>query len=743
MFKNSINDSGIFLENGNTLTSTNSLFVCENNTLQMFKTALGTEATISLSTGGNILYSAISDPMMDQFRSANNKFISTGEAGDILNTSTVTSETLQSFSLVAGSPAIEFSGPNATKIDILGHPISGSKRDCGSHEFDVRLLFEFITEWNVLIGESITIPTVAGEIYNYTINWGDGTPIENVTTSNPRNHTYLTTDTVRIVKIAGVFPVIMMSASNQMNRDKLVKINQFGNIRWKTFNNAFANCRNLESVRGLAPDLSGVTNMDSMFEGCSKLDADFSNWKITLISSMNKVFDGTNLSIINYDNLLTAWAAQTVMTGVNFGVDGLGYCQSVQSRSTLGSKWIIRGDYLSCGDAPLSVMPNGMIEKEGNEGSFDSRFGQFIAISGDGQTMVTIEKIFLSSYLVYKFKTDTDTWEKISTIFNNVNSRGSIVSLSMNFDGSILAIGTPFDDNFGNLELGSVVIYKFSQEENEYIQFGNKLIGEITNYQLGWSVSLNNDGNILAMGSLGDQSRKNGKVMTFKVDTSDLDDIIWNQLGNVIIGTNNNDQLGFTLELNDTGNNIICGGSSDGNPVVEVFKLNNNNAWVPASTIPIPLPLNFTDIYNVSINDSGEIIAVFGKDVNEREYISIFRLINLFGLRWFPTQQINSTRGNSPFSVYGYGFGGINSMGTRISVVAQSEYRSVIQIHSSEEPTNPTSLLNFSNDEAEISIKPINFVAYSRDGTAIAVSSVNESQKKIILFFKIRGATPL
>ena len=92
---------------------------------------------------------------------------------------------------------------------------------------------DFVTTWRVEAGDlNITIPTLdAG--YNYTVNWGDGTPTTThsgtSTTADPAanaTHTYATANNY-VVRISGTFPRIYIN--NQASiRDKIIAINQWG-----------------------------------------------------------------------------------------------------------------------------------------------------------------------------------------------------------------------------------------------------------------------------------------------------------------------------------------------------------------------------------------------------------------------------------------------------------------------------------------------------------------------------------
>ncbi|MBC6425815.1 MAG: hypothetical protein GDA51_09635, partial [Ekhidna sp.] len=62
----------------------------------------------------------------------------------------------------------------------------------------------FITTWETTrANETITIPTVRGETYSYSVNWGDGHTDNNV--NGDASHQYATAGT-QTISISGTFP---------------------------------------------------------------------------------------------------------------------------------------------------------------------------------------------------------------------------------------------------------------------------------------------------------------------------------------------------------------------------------------------------------------------------------------------------------------------------------------------------------------------------------------------------------
>ena len=117
----------------------------------------------------------------------------------------------------------------------------------------------FITTWRTTTAnEWVQIPTMGGG-YSFTVDRGDGTTGSYYGTVG---HTYATAGDHQ-VSIRGSFPRIYIN--NNAYKDKLISVDQWGDMAWTSMENAFYGCTNLAILATDAPDLSNVTNMYGMF----------------------------------------------------------------------------------------------------------------------------------------------------------------------------------------------------------------------------------------------------------------------------------------------------------------------------------------------------------------------------------------------------------------------------------------------------------------------------------------------
>jgi len=184
--------------------------------------------------------------------------------------------------------------------------------------------------------------------------------------------------------------------------------------------------------------------------------------------------------------------------------------------------------------------------------------------------------VFMKIIMVYG--NEGNTWSRIGSAINDAitaNVLGTTVSLSDN--GNTVAIGTPFDIGDGVLS-GHVRVYKNLQES--WNQIGDDITSDILGDQFGRELSLSGDGTVIAISSMIDSVDNNqtGQVIVYKSIGEN-----WVQTGNKIIGEMAGDQFGRGVSLSRNGSILAVGarlnnnnGISSGS--VRIYQ-NQNNLW--------------------------------------------------------------------------------------------------------------------------------------------------------------------
>ncbi|KYG72797.1 hypothetical protein AWN68_08830 [Roseivirga echinicomitans] len=145
----------------------------------------------------------------------------------------------------------------------------------------------FVTIWTITRpSQTISFDTKPGLVYNYNVDWGDGTSETGLTEG--ASHTYTDYGHHR-VSITGIFPAIDANSS-----PNITSIEQWGNIVWETMQGAFAGCSNLKENAPDAPNLSRVTDMQGMFSSCEDFSGDLNNWDVSNVTDMSFMFENNS-----------------------------------------------------------------------------------------------------------------------------------------------------------------------------------------------------------------------------------------------------------------------------------------------------------------------------------------------------------------------------------------------------------------------------------------------------------------
>ena len=249
--------------------------------------------------------------------------------------------------VILGAIGIYYTSDDAkTARDTLANDRNWTITDGG----DYAALFR--STWRVTAdGETITLPLVDdGSTYNFTVDWGDGSPISEITAHNDPaiTHTYATAGDYELL-IAGTLEA--WSFNNTGDKDKILSVENFGDLGYKNLSGAFHGCTNLGDFAGGVT--SAVTDMSSMFEGATSANPDVSNWDVSKVTDMADMFNGaaaanpdvsgwvvssvtgtgmtnmfnsSGLSTANYDAFLINLAGHDpAVSGVTLGATGIQY----------------------------------------------------------------------------------------------------------------------------------------------------------------------------------------------------------------------------------------------------------------------------------------------------------------------------------------------------------------------------------------------------------------------------------
>jgi len=209
-------------------------------------------------------------------------------------------------------------------------------------------------------------------------------------------------------------------------------------------------------------------------------------------------------------------------------------------------------------------------------------------------------------------------------------------SISMSGDGNIIAVGT-YNSSINGSNSGKVEVFKYN--DGVWERIGDAIQGTASSDYFGYSVSISNNGQILAVGAPGnDEVSYGGQVRVFRQNNG-----TWEQMGGNINGESWN-MSGKPCALSGDGLTLaVSAPSSDENASncghVKIYKYVNNN-WLQVGNTLIGENENDNFGKSLSINYDGSIVAV--GTVNYNNYKGQVKIFSYNGSSWVLTGDITN-----------------------------------------------------------------------------------------------------
>ncbi len=186
----------------------------------------------------------------------------------------------------------------------------------------------------------------------------------------------------------------------------------------------------------------------------------------------------------------------------------------------------------------------------------NERFGISVSLNADGTILASgIGKTYYENNKggVRMYGYLEDSWEQLGEDIYGANNDDEANIVSLNDSGTIVAIGSRYNDDAG-ANAGHVRVFEFVNDT--WVQMGNTITGEAAGDGFGRAISINGAGNILAVGAPQDHNgiAKPGYVNIYQYENGE-----WTQLGETIVGDANNDDFGYAVSISTIGDKLIIG----------------------------------------------------------------------------------------------------------------------------------------------------------------------------------------
>lgn len=340
--------------------------------------------------------------------------------------------------------------------------------------------------------------------------------------------------------------------------------------------------------------------------------------------------------------------AQTVATSTSL---------TVPLHKRAGTSYIVQAcNDAGCTDSAVVDVMGTMVEAIGyfkaSNTDTEDMFGFSVALSGDGNTLaVGAPEVDISVGAVYLFVYDSqDGWSQqaVVTASNAWPDYQFGQTVALSNDGNTMVVGSPFDSSLAagvngdqwdqsGFRVGAAYVFVRDNEGTWSQQAYLKPSNPGDDHRFGIALALSGDANTLAIGSTGERSNAtgiggnqadnsavgSGAVYLFVRDNQDA----WSQQAYIkASNTNPNDWFGTSIALSGNGDSLTVGASGedstatgiDGNQAnnsgqdvgaVYVFVRNNQDAWSQQAYVKASNSGGYFGS-GVALSDNGNVMAV-------------------------------------------------------------------------------------------------------------------------------------
>jgi hypothetical protein len=195
--------------------------------------------------------------------------------------------------------------------------------------------------------------------------------------------------------------------------------------------------------------------------------------------------------------------------------------------------------------------------------------GNIVAVGAPGGSITVSGQTYSNNgkVIVYSYNSGINSWQQIGQnitfLQSNSTCGGSAtdfaMSLNLNKNGNTLVVGYPLADRVLNSDFnwGNATIYSYDSGLNNWLQKGQALSGEKNGDEFGYSVSINSDGSIVAIGA--DENCSTGLACAGSIKVYSYSELAntWQKVGQDIDGCAVGEYVGNSVQLNSIGNELV------------------------------------------------------------------------------------------------------------------------------------------------------------------------------------------
>jgi surface protein len=150
------------------------------------------------------------------------------------------------------------------------------------------------------------MPLTTSTNLGFTVNWGDGSPLETITNHTLAIHDYGTAGTYTI-SVTGA--LLGWQFQNTGDKLKMLDVKQWSGLNISS-SNGFYGCANLTATATDAPLITS-TSLLQFFRGCINFNGTVNNWVTNSVTNLSGCFDGDGISMI-FNQPINSWNTSNV-----------------------------------------------------------------------------------------------------------------------------------------------------------------------------------------------------------------------------------------------------------------------------------------------------------------------------------------------------------------------------------------------------------------------------------------------
>ncbi len=188
--------------------------------------------------------------------------------------------------------------------------------------------FEFTVKTDnagVSTSTQFRMPLTTSTNLGFTVNWGDGSPLETITDHTLAIHDYGTAGTYTISVTGALLGWQFNSGGDKL---KMLNVSQWAGLNISV-GDGFFGCTNLTANATDAPLITG-TSLSTYFNACTNFNGAIGNWDVSIVQNFNQIFGFCT----SFNQPLNSWNVSSAINMTNFFVGATAFNQPLNLWNT-------------------------------------------------------------------------------------------------------------------------------------------------------------------------------------------------------------------------------------------------------------------------------------------------------------------------------------------------------------------------------------------------------------------------